>query len=508
MDARDAELPDKMQIIENPESLVRVTPIRTTKLKEVYGSTYARFSKSLSVKVGMKGSFGGFSASLDTEFDEKSMESTTTKFLKLHTTVSGSVLSIGEDLDVLKANLTPRFKTALANNTAKALIRAYGTHLVTKVDIGGRAELFCSSSATERTSETNFKLQAKAAYKGVGGSIDASVGITASEERLAKKVGGSKRLNVLGGSARERSALRANKPNAWENWAATIENNPGFLGYREGLIPLWELAKTARRRAELRKGFNQEAAKKPLIRVFSATGAAASHPDAKITIDDDYKLLGGGAFVRYTGCGNLLTASYPESDNTWRATSKDHHRGDAAKLTVYAVGLYDPDDFWDVVRKNKTGGKKSDAPICSVSLPAGYALVGGGAKDNWSGAGNMLTASYPKQNSWYGKGKAQLISDPSTITAYAIGIKSKIGIKVATKIQTSKSGRAHIPTANAAPTRGYDLVSGGAKTDYHYQGQFLTSSYPDGDKWTTASKDHFAPESGIVTAYAIGIKVG
>src|SRR5215469_2593426 len=34
-------------------------------------------------------------------------------------------------------------------------------------------------------------------------------------------------------------------------------------------------------------------------------------------------------------------------------------------------------------------------PAAHVTVPPGYKLVGGGARVNWSGAGNLLTASYP-----------------------------------------------------------------------------------------------------------------
>jgi hypothetical protein len=51
-------------------------------------------------------------------------------------------------------------------------------------------------------------------------------------------------------------------------------------------------------------------------------------------------------------------------------------------------------------------------------------MVGGGAKANYTGEGNLLTASYPSNSStWLAKSKDQIKSDPATITAYAVGIK-------------------------------------------------------------------------------------
>jgi hypothetical protein len=58
-----------------------------------------------------------------------------------------------------------------------------------------------------------------------------------------------------------------------------------------------------------------------------------------------------------------------------------------------------------------------------VTLDPGWALSGGGAFDNWNGAGNMLTASYPSGISWIGSGKDHIESSPAAITAYVIGLR-------------------------------------------------------------------------------------
>lgn len=509
MDATKEELPLAGKIIDNPSSLLNVTPIRKTSLEMIYGETYASFTKELSVSVGIEGSFGGYSASVDTQFDSTSRETTTTQFLKLSTTVAGSVLSIGWDLDVLRANLTSAFATAIESKSPAALIKAYGTHLVAKAEIGGRAEYYCSASSSEKVKESRFKVLAKAGYSGIGGSISGSSGVSTADKEEAKRLGGNKSLNVLGGSATTRTALQGNKPEAWTDWADSIKDNPGYLGVRGGLIPLWQLASTKKRRDELKSGIIKEAAKNLVIRVFSISATQASEfPDMSITLDDEYKLIGGGAFVEQGSYGNLLTASFPASNNTWRARSKAHDYSDPAIITVYAFGLYDPEDIWDVAITKKLSAK-SDRPEVSAQVKSGFVLVGGGAFDDWEGMGNLLTASRPSDDgrSWIAKGKCHGHDDRAPITAYAIGIKSKIGLTASSKINPSKSGVQAFPSARAAPTRGYALASGGAATTWVTMGQLLTSSYPKDGAWFANSKHHKYPEPGRVTAYAIGLKV-
>jgi hypothetical protein len=133
------------------------------------------------------------------------------------------------------------------------------------------------------------------------------------------------------------------------------------------------------------------------------------------------------------GGDQLLTASFPRPDgSSWEARSKDHDYSSPAQIRVYAIGLKRThDDFkvqnfidWD------TSSGKVAHPVASVSLDQEkWILTGGGALNNWSGAGNMLTASYPDPdpekpflNRWIAAGKDHLHSSPASITAYAIGI--------------------------------------------------------------------------------------
>ncbi len=65
-------------------------------------------------------------------------------------------------------------------------------------------------------------------------------------------------------------------------------------------------------------------------------------------------------------------------------------------------------------------------PLQSVYLPPGCIVTGGGARDNWTGQGNLLTGSYPLFGSihgWEAEGKDHEVSDPASITVWAIGLE-------------------------------------------------------------------------------------
>ena len=54
-------------------------------------------------------------------------------------------------------------------------------------------------------------------------------------------------------------------------------------------------------------------------------------------------------------------------------------------------------------------------------------MVAGGARVNYAGAGNLLTASYPlDSNTWKAGSKDHLGSDPATIDVHALGIKVSV----------------------------------------------------------------------------------
>ena len=149
------------------------------------------------------------------------------------------------------------------------------------------------------------------------------------------------------------------------------------------------------------------------------------HPQATATLRAGYVMTGGGAFVDYgTGVGSILTASYPDSNSSWQARSKDQDISDPAKVTAYVIGIKHNQLLHraQISITNATGANAAH-PTAQVQVASGYTLCGGGAIDNYTGNGNLLTANYPNGPYWMAAGKDHEHSDPSSITVYAIGIQ-------------------------------------------------------------------------------------
>lgn len=152
----------------------------------------------------------------------------------------------------------------------------------------------------------------------------------------------------------------------------------------------------------------------------------AQHPSTEAVLPDGWFVIGGGARANWTGVGSLLYASYPGGKNSWIASAKDHITQEVATVSAFAIGV--KESFLDrvglkILQKNTTSGTPTAHPSVNCVLEHGYRLVCGGAKTNWAGVGNLLTASFPQdRHIWVARGKDHKESDPSTITAWCVGV--------------------------------------------------------------------------------------
>jgi putative hemolysin len=233
------------------------------------------------------------------------------------------------------------------------------------------------------------------------------------------------------------------------------------------------------------------------------------------------KILGGGAYVTYNGVGLLLTDIYPASPSVWRANAKDQQQIDYGQVTAYCVAADVPSADYQIVSIESTV-KASDSQA-TATLPPGYELTGGGAavQANWSGYGNLLYGSYPSaSNAWSAASKDHQTADPSTVTAYAIGLSSSFLAKnhARTVRAQATSGapeaspwcEANVAAAPAVSPAG---TCGGALDNWKSPGagNMLTGVYPVGDQvanwtfWRASGKDHMVADPATITAYALGL---
>jgi vibriolysin len=251
------------------------------------------------------------------------------------------------------------------------------------------------------------------------------------------------------------------------------------------------------------------------------TSDCAQHPTTTLTAPLGAVVLGGGAYVDWhsapcspaSPAGNLLTAMYPNDNGTaWTVASKDHEIASKATVTAYCIVAHMRDgtpitpENYRVVSATSAGAAH---PTMQVNVPDGFIVVGGGARTNWAGAGSLLFASYPTADlrGWVGSGKDHDVSDPATITVWAIGLKESFLRRNRMVVRLSEMTSSP-PTNHPRVTyvvNDFNLTGVGARVNWDGAGNLLTASFPQDRQTVVAeAKDHRVADPSTITAYAIG----
>jgi len=275
------------------------------------------------------------------------------------------------------------------------------------------------------------------------------------------------------------------------------------------------------------------------VRTVSITYGPSQTPDIYMNSVDpplnyNWKLLSGGATTNYVSDSNItllseLTPGRSYYVNVWTWFVQSSYSGVVSEstITAYANFIYDPNDELDIQIFSATTTTASDFPQISVSVAAGYYLIGGGAEAITTvyNSQNFLTASYPSWDvytwpptTWTAKSKSHGTSYPATLTAYAIGIRSNnASVSISSySVEWTTSGLAEHPSATSSnpsviATGGGALVND--PNDTLYSGNILWESVPVLDNngniiaWRASSKDHWYPDSTTITSYLIAIEL-
>jgi hypothetical protein len=236
-----------------------------------------------------------------------------------------------------------------------------------------------------------------------------------------------------------------------------------------------------------------------------------------VEVPDQFVVIGGGVEGTNYPSGNLLTASYPNSDlSAWLVSTKDHLVSNPTQIKAWAIGLkiegLTRQQLINNLAVNVASSSYEQHPDISTGVPAGFTMIGGGFKVNWSGTGNLATASYPENAySWRARSKDHIVKSPAVLQVWAIGIRDFIsGVgNIVTDINFSLSSYAQHPAASANITPGYALSACGALVNWSGVGNLLWKIKPV-TNWSqhgceAASKDHNEYSPATIETYAVGI---
>lgn len=473
------------------------------------GAGRDEYMRNISASLSASGNYGGFSGTLKSSFNMT--ESTTQAYSFGTHTFEYQLYSLTLPSD-LTGLFDPKFKADLesSNVSPATLFDTYGTHYTSSILLGGRASLSLYSQFKSQYSAETISADVSAAYKGIVASFQTSGSFKYESKQSSETYISTTSLVLVGGNPLATSM---------DAWKASVAGAPQFINFNtqassSGLVPLHELLDAKGPHATRRKQLEAALAdylRPPLhLRIFAAASPLTQYPSVTVQTEPQYKVLSGGAKAEWQGFGELLTASYPISNNQWAARAKDAVQADKAVLTAYALAVYDPYDWLDVKLVSATSAS-AQHPTAQVAVPTGYTLTGGGARVEYTGQGNYLTASYPSNDTtWAVASKDHLTAGPATITAYAIGVKwaesqAKRPV-LANSISSAASDPLSHPHASVSAPSATLLVGGGARDAGTGLGNMLDASHPaDSTTWQASGKDHDKASPGTITVYAVGV---
>jgi hypothetical protein len=283
------------------------------------------------------------------------------------------------------------------------------------------------------------------------------------------------------------------------------------------------------------------------IMLITGQSQKAQHPELKITAPAEWIIVSGGGYTdwkEHGGAGSLLTASYPSSDlSSWTIKAKDHWETDACVIKGWAIALrvgpqvkqWSRQQLLQYMTLVTATSGKAQHPQVTANINRDFVLLGGGFDIAYFGKGNMLTDSFPASNRFIVKSKDHIESDQSTITSYAIGIRTTIpgiGRFETRQVKAGPFNQDRYPQGSAVMPKGFLLVGGGVETSDNYRDNFIPESlikgflkdlfgkkrnvqtgkmiwmsYPTlSNSWEAGAKEHVLPEKyAQIYVYAVGL---
>lgn len=491
-------------------------------------TTESEISRKFAEHAGVSGRYGFYSGSVSETF-KTSYEQTQLSFNSLFSAKIdfGNVAVVpGTDvLPLLSSTIASSLQQIRSLNDAKTFVDNYGTHLITKVNLGGLLLVGIQANTTTTSEKNSIQGTVSAAYSNGAESISATISAmhSVSQENssynLSQKVhaiGGNPASIIIGGNQGSTSSVSA--------WAQSVSDKPDSvcavadsIAYYDipSLIASFPIA-TLKLKQYIQYTLLMNSIEKPSI--FRNT-AAISGDEGKVMVNapNSYKIISGGAKVYIKGQGydqawateNYLTGSYPEANGNnitgWVAESHDCMVGTGtnSRIAAYAIAILDPFDLLDITIKSETKQPDSAGSVSLTVSASGNNLVGGGVRSyntNSSGFRKYITGNIPVQTnlndpsvgSWSGTIQDYSNAAPNTkLEVFAISMSYDTSVLSVNGHWAEKSTSGEF--LNIDFNAGANILAGGAAISKIISGTYISlylQSYPkSGDTWASYAKD-------------------
>ncbi len=226
------------------------------------GRSLREYASSMSVSSGV--SYDGllFSASVESRFGKSKLEQSNNYFYTI--TDRSRIWKVYINplkKSSIKKYVNPDVQVAIDNMDPKELIEILGTHYVASGYFGGSMDYSLSESFKSKTEMRSVSVAVQAKYSSVSASSDFDFKSNEVNENFKSNV----KIHARGGSVQYANKSSVGDNSQYNLWVESIPEKAVLIDFMEGsLVPIWTLASTPERAAEIEAVFNVMLAKYPL----------------------------------------------------------------------------------------------------------------------------------------------------------------------------------------------------------------------------------------------------
>lgn len=238
--------------------------------RTVTGSSLEELSQSLSANLKFKAKYCGFRNEVKSTFKGSTTDNEFNEYAISYIEYKVTDIILNTDIaNIRKYWLTDAAREAINGESGdykgtdgiRKLFDNYGTHLITKADLGGRLRYNLTVDVSKITGYYDIVAYMKASYSNAFISSQASLDAEIQESYKQNKSHTSLSFKASGGNSSlltdksDKSAIEAWTKSVAEGYDDVNTNKTALIGFGldlEGLIPLYELADNPTRRNEIK----------------------------------------------------------------------------------------------------------------------------------------------------------------------------------------------------------------------------------------------------------------
>jgi hypothetical protein len=501
----------------------------------IENTSYEETSSLFAAQVGISGSCGFFSGSVQVSHDSAVYQSTNFFGCYSSTDIDRGSKSLKDKnsdniLNLLKPGLVTQLKAIDSLAAARDFTHNYGTHLITRIKLGGNCIINIQSQANTYADKEFLAITINNAYSSIS-SAAALASASTQSESLKQQYNLTQSIIAKGGDAGLAAKVDSNQSDAFGQWADSCTSDT-ILRIEE-TIEYWALLPESENASKVLKQYidlvvlNQSLSK-PAIFFAEQPVIPEGKTYAHVTVSEKYKIISGGARLSIP-CTSFLQSSYPSINGSgeidgWNAFSNDllvpAAPGDL--LAAYAIAVCDPGNLLQVeVNSTLSPNTGSGIAIAYAPVPDQFVLTGGGAFISYGveSAPKFLNSIHPWHqdqpvgdkifNTWVAQ--ACDYQNPSTNTSlrsFGIGISCK-DLNIEQEVSQSAQVNGLVGNTAAELKKGLGIAGGGVYMVYttlEGEGNFLQQSFPSNSTTWQEHNECYSPTEVLVEAFAIGLK--